>query len=1224
MAWHDRGWDGHVCDAPAENNYCSGSHSLLSDRIAREKKIDCEKPCAALDESLPGYQPPCFWTSSAFADNSTKALHRHPFGKFRDKKQINGELPPFAVYTWPFRLAMTHASKQRHGNYFPDLEARIARYVDRLKPKRSLIFFYLNYDNPVSADDYKYALVGCARLAEARDTGAFSFDDAELQRVRSDDQMKNFPTMNWALMLRHLGPKHAVTLPYHVYLKHIAERPEDEQKLEEIRVLIDEPDLLPGFKYVSEQIHDDHALALLYKMKRALSRVQQHGIVDVDHQLDLVEEFIADCWADRGLYPGLGAVVSALADLSEGEILSDSESSHELVETLRASLAPEEDLADTLFSLLDSKAQAPTVLSAHKSVVRMAQKGCRDHRELLPLLRKLSLFTLTPRQLGRIIFPGLDKGPPSFRGLQLAHADIEANPYLLAEAYIPATASATEESLDFDRELRTDGNIGYAVIDIGMFPDRRHLEPHDELHNLTVAGPERLRAFAIEALHAAEAQGHSFTSSARLVQHAAQHPLFYREKLAVSEATLLSQNHLAHYGECLHLAIVDGAHFFYRKESWNAEQIIMRFVTDRLKLRDIKADLEWLGAYLANEVKVLGADIPHFAPDVFIGERTRLMSGTLQKRFYCVTGRPGSGKSQAVAKLLAQFNDLGERTVVLAPTGKAALRLNQERPDNATWEAKTIDRWIWSSGLSEHTSDFADLAKMARTERFDAFDNLVIDEMSMVDMFQLALIFRAIEVHQPTATKRVILVGDENQLPPIGCGKPFQDILAFLRGTPDFEANNHIRLVANCRQKHDTKVLDAAHLFAGRNRYHSELFDRLCQGGEISDHLHVRYFSSAIELQREIHAFVDKVLDEAVPDHAGKTKDGAFNLLMGLYETGSVPAFNAENLTLDRVQLLSPYRGGSAGALGLSAYVRNTWRAETSTNRVMQSDGFLHSDKIVRVSNYYAWSKYTKAKELRLSNGSIGVLAKTVKQGWQGFFPESPYSLNWNWMDSEDFELAYALTVHKAQGSEFSEVLMVLPERRALLSRELVYTAMTRSKGRLTILVEKSDRTNPLRVAYDRSVLAQRNSSVFAEPFDAVRLFEPETGIRVKSKVEYIIYTSLVRARDAGKLAFAYEAPIDLPFGKRMVKVKPDFTIQTGGRTYYWEHLGMLDRQDYERDWRERRYAYEAAQLRDSLVTSDDLGGLKAERVEQIICDLVSGDLGGDANVGFSRHHYQL
>lgn len=69
----------------------------------------------------------------------TKVLHRHPFPQYRDEKQIEEMLPANSVYTWPFRLAMTHASKDRHGNYFPDLHARIDRFAGRLSPGRSLV-----------------------------------------------------------------------------------------------------------------------------------------------------------------------------------------------------------------------------------------------------------------------------------------------------------------------------------------------------------------------------------------------------------------------------------------------------------------------------------------------------------------------------------------------------------------------------------------------------------------------------------------------------------------------------------------------------------------------------------------------------------------------------------------------------------------------------------------------------------------------------------------------------------------------------------------------------------------------------------------------------------------------------------------------------------------------------------------------------------------------------
>jgi hypothetical protein len=91
-----------------------------------------------------------------------------------------------------------------------------------------------------------------------------------------------------------------------------------------------------------------------------------------------------------------------------------------------------------------------------------------------------------------------------------------------------------------------------------------------------------------------------------------------------------------------------------------------------------------------------------------------------------------------------------------------------------------------------------------------------------------------------------------------------------------------------------------------------------------------------------------------------------------------------------------------------------------------------------------------------------------------------------------------------------------------------------------------------------------------------------------------------------------------------MVTVKPDFRIICGSRTFYWEHLGMLDRADYSRDWRSRRAGYKAQGLEDNLVTTDDLGGVRQERLREVIAALISTKPDGDGASEFSLHHYSL
>src|SRR5690606_36391004 len=154
---------------------------------------------------------------------------------------------------------------------------------------------------------------------------------------------------------------------------------------------------------------------------------------------------------------------------------------------------------------------------------------------------------------------------------------------------------------------------------------------------------------------------------------------------------------------------------------------------------------------------------------LFREERRQLLVGCLKKRFFVVTGRPGAGKTRALRDVLEQLGKHGERVVVLAPTGKATLRLK----DQTGWgDVQTIDRWLCANGLKDNLDDLRSLETMAHTTKFKELDSIVIDEMSMVHLPHLAVILRALEVHRPGNVKRVILIGDVHQLPLIGCGRP--------------------------------------------------------------------------------------------------------------------------------------------------------------------------------------------------------------------------------------------------------------------------------------------------------------------------------------------------------------------------------------------------------------------------------------------------------------------
>jgi exodeoxyribonuclease V alpha subunit len=1219
MAWHDNKWNGAICCHPERNDYCVGSHSLLSERLAREKKVEIEVRYKKRKiDQIPNYQPPCFWSSNAFSGNSAKITHVHPFTRFKGKI-IKETLHHYSIFTWPFRLSFNHSQEKirREGYYPPDLEKRIRNFVAKFKPGESLVFYYLNYDNPISADEYKYALVGCAPVKSIGESKNYAFSRAELSRLQRKHLTKNFKPINWAIQVTCNVAK-GILLPYHEYLNHIESHPEDEEKLREMRVLIEEPELIPRFKYVAEELNEDHCIYLLYKLQKALSIIKEHGIVNVNREEKLIENYLRKAWRRRGLYPALGKVLDLVANPEsdyEGE-------GDKLVSFLRRQLPPGNDLMEEVFKIVKEPKPIPPRLRKFSKTINAARVYLRDHPHIEDVLKKLSLFSLTKFQLRRIVFPDMAEDEPHpFGGKVIAPQQIADNPYLLCEVYAPVSIDPKRERIELDREELRDGPISIFTIDIGMFPDENYLVPNYKLQNLSPGGPERLRALIIEYLRQIGAEGHCFATLDAIYENVIEHPLFYKQlfhgrRLALNKQDLISPRHLDHFKSRLSVVPENGEFYFYLREVEYAEDLVEKVVTSLTgRKRDHKIDLDWIDTYIAEESKQL-QEIPDFDVEQFKSERKMLLTGALQKSFYVITGKPGSGKTQVLAKIIEKLREAGEDVTVLAPTGKATLRLK----DATQFEdAQTIDMFIWKAGYGNCLDNFENILTLRRTSETPVIQNLIIDECSMVDLQQLSIVFALLELEGHNAVKRVILVGDENQLPPIGYGRPFHDIVAYIKGRRELRSNHLIRLVTNCRQKFDKTILEVADIFTARNRYYQPMLERLEQGGVISEGLTVEQWNTREELFTLINAHLQDLIRREIKSEENFGKSEGLNLLFGLSPEGLAPVNHTDNLKLDVFQLITPYRAGFFGTIGLNQLVRNEYKKPYPPHH---RGFFRHSDKVIRVENWYWWDRNERKRILGLSNGSIGVVCDRGKiREW--YFLEVDKPIPDSRIDDEEkFELAFAITVHKAQGSEFDNVFVVLPRKRSLLSKELVYTALTRSTGKLTVFVQRTGRESPLRTARDRSFVLTRNASLFSKPIDAQKILEPEPGKRVRSKIEYIIYLSLKEHRDKGRLLFNHE--VELKLANKPYPIRPDFTVYVDGKTYYWEHLGELDGRDYFERWEERRRDYEVNGWGDILITTDDLGGVKEERIQQVIEDIINGTLQFTKDSPFSNHHYPL
>lgn len=1190
MAWHDNNWNGTVCQDPKKNVYCIGNNSLLSDRLRRKRNLEIETQHAGEKiDQIDKYLPPCYWVSNAFSAYAASIWHDHPWSPI---EPILGNLPSYSVFTWPFSISFTdHDEYKTWGKYPPEniINERLKKLEDMLTTGDSLVFFYLNYSNPISDDEGRYVLVGCAPLTEISQTGKFNLTDKDLQKDGSKEY-RHLSNLNWAIQVSYDFKENGVLLPYKEYLDHIDKNPSDYCMLDEIQVLIDE-DMKANFKYVAMSMNDDVGIYLLTMLKKSLSKIKEHGIVSdaskIDMQQQRVEHLLQMAWEKRGVYPGLGNVIDVVSEVKEEDYVG-----HEIVRLVKTK-SGSDDILDKIFSILLGTTDIPDYLKEYRILGDIKINIAEDYN--IDLLKKLSLFSLTTTQIKYILFD-----------MKITPKEIVSNPYILYEEYPLKQASYSKDKISVD-----DNIIPLFMIDIGMFPDSKFLDRDQELQNLKDNAPQRIRAIIRDYLKSLEADGDCFAPLEEIIKYIDRHPLYHKEKIYIDSKKFLSKNNKYenHFKEKLIIKNIDNSVYFYLKEIYDAEQRLSKSLRTMLERPDYEfnSDID-----LTDDVAELSGKIENFPKDTFVKERQNLIYGVLTKPLYVVTGIPGSGKTKALEKIINKLESTKENVTLLAPTGKAALRLGNG--------AKTVDRWIheckWGDILEDPKKD------TTKKERPVGIMNLIIDEASMLDLKKLDVLIRMItDLQGKIVVKRIVFVGDPNQLPPIGYGRPFHDIIKWIKG--ESSGSNYMQLQVNCR--HDSsEILEIASIFEyGKDDYDPGRLSRIASGDYSKSGFEAVLWQDSTDLEEKIASKLNDIYGKSPQRLPGKAYE--LNQLFGLDKNGYVLKRDPSTMSLDNFQILCPYRSRGFGTTAhLNYFIQSEYRDIQyygSSKRGYKRTSFYHSDKIISTTN---------KKDLILANGSIGLINidKNHPNNKRIYFSDNIISSPFDYLpgDVEEYELAYAITIHKSQGSEFKHTFVVIPQKRALLSKELMYTALTRATKNVTLFVQDVNNNNEdiniLDYARRRSDIRNRRTSVFSEPSASFnKIFEPKKGTYVRSKIEYILYNKL---KSAG-IKFEYEKKLRCLAYKQSnyIEIAPDFTVDIGGTEYYLEHLGMLDDDRYKERWKLKRKTYEFNGLADRLITTDDLHGIQDECVDKLLEDIIHQKLVATRSNPYSLHHYK-
>ncbi len=366
-----------------------------------------------------------------------------------------------------------------------------------------------------------------------------------------------------------------------------------------------------------------------------------------------------------------------------------------------------------------------------------------------------------------------------------------------------------------------------------------------------------------------------------------------------------------------------------------------------------------------------------------------------------ITGGPGTGKTTIVKALITVFNNLGLSTVLAAPTGRAAKRMSEATSE----EAKTIHRL-----LEMERTDTA-VVRFNRNFRSPLDEKVVIvDEASMIDLSILEALLRAMR-----RGSRLILIGDSDQLPSVGAGNVLDDLISS-------GAVPTVRLTEIFRQSVESLIVTNAHNI---NNGISPVLNATDKD----------FFFVRREDERTIADTVASLVTERLPRTYGSS-------------------------IREQIQIITPSKRGLGGVdlLNRELQARINPPAKFKREKPAHSIIFREGDKVMQIVNDYEieWEK-NGVEGIGIFNGDIGIIESIESREDRMVIRFDDRVVNYPFDKLDELELAYAITVHKSQGSEYPVVIIPMYDcPPMLMTRNLFYTAVTRAK-RMVVLVGRSD-----------------------------------------------------------------------------------------------------------------------------------------------------------------------
>jgi len=476
----------------------------------------------------------------------------------------------------------------------------------------------------------------------------------------------------------------------------------------------------------------------------------------------------------------------------------------------------------------------------------------------------------------------------------------------------------------------------------------------------------------------------------------------------------------------------DISNHIYLSSFYNAEQGVCKKLLELSQTR-FNTDLGDFGEKLLKLEAEEGIELAQMQREAI---REAMTSGVL-----IITGGPGTGKTTIIKSIISLLNSDGRKVTLAAPTGRAAKRMSEA----TGFESRTIHRLLEIS----YAGDDRELVFQRNENNPIEADVIIIDEMSMVDILLMNHLLKAV----PPGS-RLILAGDADQLPSVGAGSVLEDIISC-------NAVRTVRLTEIFRQAGESMIIVNAHRI---------------NKGEIPI-LNARDKDFFLVARNGMDSIVRTVVDlcsRRLPDTYGfdPMKD---------------------------IQVLSPSKKSPAGVVNLNLELQKVLNPtdRRKKEKVSRDYIFREGDRIMQVKNNYdlRWEKSENRflDGTGVFNGDVGLIRKIneEEQCIEVLFDDERL-VEYDYSILDEIEPAFAVTIHKSQGSEFPVIVMpVFPGPRVLMTRNLLYTAVTRAKS-MVVLVGDEGSLHDM-VENERETLRYSGLSMKLKKFSDMTIYKAET-----------------------------------------------------------------------------------------------------------------------------------